>query len=183
MPRKKKNLNKKIPLPEGISASLEGSTLVLDGKKGQVRRKFQIPGITLKIEDNNILVNVKKTNKKTKIIVGTTVAHIKNMFKGAKEGHIYKLKIVSSHFPMSVDVKNNEFTVKNLFGEKIPRILKLKEGADIKIEGDIINIESKDKEIAGQIAGDIEKLCRISKRDRRIFQDGIYIVEKDGKQI
>ena len=53
----------------------------------------------------------------------------------------------------------------------------------VKVEGSEIIIESTNKELAGQAAADIEQLTRITNKDRRIFQDGIYITEKDGKKI
>ena len=73
--------------------------------------------------------------------------------------------------------------IKNFLGEKFPRILKLKEGVDVKIEGDKINVQSSSKELAGTTASDIEKITRRPNFDTRIFQDGIYITNKDGKEI
>ncbi len=61
--------------------------------------------------------------------------------------------------------------------------MKLKEGVSIKVEGDMINVESIDKGLAGQTAADIEQLTRRTNYDTRIFQDGIYIINKDGKEI
>ena len=84
---------------------------------------------------------------------------------------------------MNVSVKDKEFIVKNFFGEKIPRVMKIKEGADVKVEGDMVIVESPDKEIAGQVAADIEQLVRRTRYDIRIFQDGIWIFEKFGKEI
>lgn len=84
---------------------------------------------------------------------------------------------------MTVAVSKNELVVKNFLGEKVPRIIKLKENVTVKIEGEHIKIESPDKELAGQCAADIEKLTRRPGFDTRIFQDGIYIINKAGKDI
>ncbi len=59
--------------------------------------------------------------------------------------------------------------MQNFLGEKVPRVIKLKQGVDVKIEGQEITVESPDKELAGQTAAAIEQLCKITKRDRRIF--------------
>ena len=53
----------------------------------------------------------------------------------------------------------------------------------MKVDGDLVTVQSTSKELAGQTAADIEQLCRVTGRDRRIFQDGIWIIEKDGKPI
>ena len=91
--------------------------------------------------------------------------------------------ICSGHFPMNVNVANNKLTVKNLLGEKVPRVLQLKEGADVKVEGDIIYVTSINKEIAGQVSADIEQLTRRPGYDGRVFQDGIYLINRDGKEL
>src|SRR3989338_3940685 len=105
------------------------------------------------------------------------------MIKGANEAHQYVLKICSGHFPMTVSINKNELVIKNFFGEKHPRILKIKEGANVKLDGDNINIESLNKEIAGQVAADIEAMTKRAQFDRRIFQDGIYLILKDGEEV
>ena len=84
---------------------------------------------------------------------------------------------------MNVSVNNDQLIIKNFIGEKYPRILQLKTGATVKIEGDKINVESVDKEIAGTVASDIEQLTRRPGFDTRIFEDGIYIISKSGKEL
>ena len=105
------------------------------------------------------------------------------MIKGSNEGHVYELKICSGHFPMNVSIQGKELVVKNFIGEKFPRRLKIQEGVIVKIEGEKITVEHTSKEIAGQSAANIEQLTRRPNFDSRIFQDGIYITVKDGKQI
>ncbi len=57
----------------------------------------------------------------------------------------------------------------------------IKDGADVKLDESFVTVEGIDIEIVGQTAADIEQLTRITNRDIRIFQDGIYIIEKPGK--
>ena len=179
----KEKIDYEIELGEGIQASLDNNILTLKGKKGETQRNFNNPLIQLKIDGNKIKLSSKRLTKREKKLAGTFKAHIKNMINGVNEGHIYKLKICSSHFPMNASINDSELIVKNFFGEKSPRTLKIKPGVTAKIEGSEIVIESTNKELAGQAAADIEQLTRITNKDRRIFQDGIYIIEKDGKKI
>ena len=48
---------------------------------------------------------------------------------------------------------------------------------EVKNKVDVI-VTGADIEKVGQTAANIERACRIRKRDRRVFQDGIYIVAK-----
>ncbi len=180
---KEKEIKEEIKLPEGVEIKIDAGVITLKGKKGECQKKITDPKIIIKAEGNKVIVSAKNATKREKTRLGSCVSHISNMAKGANEGHIYKLKICSGHFPMNVAISGKDFIVKNFLGEKNPRALKLKEGADVKLEGEVITIESCSKELAGQTAADIEKLTRITNKDRRIFQDGIYITEKDSKPI
>ena len=180
---KENKLELVIELPEKVEARIDGSFLVVRGVKGEVKRDIFNPMIKLQVKDGKIMIMSDKLTKREKKIGNSYQAHIRNMIKGASEGHTYVLKICSSHFPMNVVVNNRQLVIKNFLGEKFPRTLDLKDGADVKVEGDKIIVESASKEIAGMISSDIEKITRRPNFDMRIFQDGIYITRKDGKEI
>ena len=179
----KKDLAVEIKIPEGLSVDLNNGVLVLKGQKGEVKRNFLDKKVSIESKSGSIVLRAGKFSKMKKKIIKSYASHIKNMIEGSREGHKYTLKICSGHFPMNVSVSNNELVVKNFLGEKVPRVLKLKQGAAIKVEGDKIIVQSASKELAGQISADIEQLTRRTGYDPRIFQDGIYITSKGSKEL
>lgn len=84
---------------------------------------------------------------------------------------------------MNVSLNGNQFSVKNFLGEKVPRLLTIKEGVDVTVSDTEVTVESIDIEKAGQVAADIEQLTRVTNKDIRIFQDGLYITKKPKKDI
>lgn len=168
-----------VEIPNGVTVDLApDNTITVKGKNGETKRMFHAIGVSVSKEENKVYFRAKKATKKEKRIMGTFQAHVRNMVRGVTEGHLYRMKICSGHFPMTVTVKGKELSVKNFLGEKVPRTTTLLDGVDIKIEGSDITIESPDIEKAGIVSSRIELLTFISKRDRRVFQDGIFMTEK-----
>lgn len=178
----KTNLHEEIEIPQGINAVIEDGWMIIKKDNEELKRKLNV-FIDVKVEDRKIILDAKKATKREKKNFGTMRAHFNNMIKGLTEKFKYKLQAVSVHFPMnvSVDKEKNELVVKNFLGEKTDRRIKLIPGVDVKVDKDIIEIESADIEKAGQTAANIEKGARVTGKDRRIYQDGIYIVEKPGR--
>jgi len=102
------------------------------------------------------------------------------MIKGANNKVIYKLKLVFSHFPVSLEVNGKELMIKNFLGEKSMRRAKILDGVNVKVSGKDLTVEGIDIEKTSQTAANIEQAGKIKNKDRRVFQDGIYIIEKDG---
>jgi len=82
-----------------------------------------------------------------------------------------------------VEIKDKEAIIKNFLGEKIPRKTKILEGAEVEMDKDIIKVRSVNKERAGHDAANFETATKIRKKDKRVFQDGIFIINKAGKEI
>jgi large subunit ribosomal protein L6 len=177
-----KILQEEITIPEGISVVIEENKIKMKKDSDELIRKLDVR-IDVKVEGNKILLKSDKTTKNNKKIFGTIKAHIKNMIKGLTEKFKYKLQVANVHFPMNVshDKENNSIIIKNFLGERKDRKIKLIKGVDIKIDKDIIELESIDIEKAGQCAANIEKGAKVRNKDRRIFQDGIFITEKPGR--
>ena len=161
--------------------SVEGGTVKVKGPKGEVARRMLAHGVTIKSEGTALKLDTKKATKREKKMLYTYRAHIRNMIRGVQQPWVYKLKICSGHFPMTVAVAGNKFAIKNFLGEKVPRECSLPAGVDVKVAGQEITVTSVDRELAGQAAGLLELLTFKPNKDQRTFQDGIYITEKPGK--
>ena len=179
----KKKLMNEISIPEGVEVKIEGDTITVKGEGGELRRKFSIKKMIFEKNGNKIILGKEISTKNDKKRINTMKAHIKNMLNGAKEKFEYELKVVSSHFPITVEINGNVATVKNFLGEKIPRKVKIIDGVDVSINKDVISIKSNSKESAGQTAANFEAATKIRMRDRRIFQDGIFLTSKSGRKI
>ncbi|MFH1591540.1 MAG: 50S ribosomal protein L6 [archaeon] len=180
----KADLTQKMAIPEGVTASVGADNLVeIKGKAGEVKRIFKDARIQVRLEGNEIVLTSAQATKREKMRLNTYRAHILNMMRGVIENHVYALKVCSGHFPMNVALQGDKLSVKNFIGEKIARTLKIHKDAKVTVDGDIIGVTSASKEVAGMVAGAIERLCKRPGFDKRIFQDGIYITKKDGKSI
>jgi len=179
----KKEIFENIEIPEGVNIEVVGNELKVKGPEGEISRKFDPGKAKIELKENKIVIGHKSASKNEKKRINTIVAHIKNMFKGVTTKFEYKLKICYGHFPFTLKQDGNKVIVKNFLGEKVDRIVNLPEGIEIQITKDIITIKSVDKELAGQASANFETATKIKGRDKRKFQDGVYITEKDGKKI
>jgi len=179
----KLDMSDRVELAQGVTANVSGHTITVKGPKGELKRTWDNLYVKVAVEGNAITLQADKGTKREKTSINTLAAHLRNAVKGVQQPWNYKLKICSSHFPMNVSVSGKDFIVKNLFGEKVPRTMKLKDGVTVKVAGQEVIVESPNLELAGQTAGDIEQLTRVTHVDRRVFQDGIHMIEKCGVKV
>jgi large subunit ribosomal protein L6 len=179
----KQDIREELEIPQGITIQLVEGVFSITAAKGEVKKKLHSPKIKVGLQNNLVVFEAKKGTQREKRMIKTHIAHLKNMMRGVTQGHNYKLKICSGHFPMTVSVKGDFFEIKNFVGETIPRTVALPEGVKVVVDGQFVLVESVDKEKAGRTAALIEKLTRRAAYDKRVFQDGIFIIEKDGKPV
>ncbi len=179
----KKKFEERMELPADLKIELDGATIKMQGLKGSIERRFDNPRLRLELKEGILYFISDKATKKEKKVVGTFKAEIKNMIKGVNNSCVYKMKVCSGHFPMKVAVLPDKVEIRNFLGEKIPRVVRRIKGVEIKVDANDITLEGIDKKAVSQQAADIEQKTRRTAYDRRIFQDGIYITNKDGKEL
>ena len=134
-------ISKTIQVPDNVDVSLEGKKVNVKGAKGSLIRDFTFASITIEGEGKNIRIWAKWPRKKEAALVGTITSHIQNMITGVTKGYQYKLKIVFSHFPISVKLQGRTLVIENFTGERRGRSIELIGDVKVKIEPDDIIVE------------------------------------------
>lgn len=170
---------KETKIPEGVKVDVKGAVVSVEGPKGKLEKQTEANRNTkIEVIENKVRVSSQEDDRQTKALVGTITAHIRNAMGGVSNGYQYKLKIIYSHFPVTVKVEGSKFLVQNFLGERTPRVANILGNAKVKIEGAEVLVDGNDLEEVSQTAANIEQCCRIVGYDKKIFQDGIYITSK-----
>ena len=166
-------------LPEGFEAEYEDGVLTVSDGSQEVEKKIQHARVEVEVEDGKVVFSTETGKRDIESIVKTFSRHFDNMIEGLEDEHVYQLKGVYAHFPMTIKTENNQLVVENFMGERKPREADIMEGVDVSVDGEEITVSGPDKDKVSQTAARIEQLSDKGNRDPRTFQDGIYIVRGD----
>jgi len=173
-----KEIARQIEIPEGVEVSIEGSQVTVKGPKGNLSRRLSYPEIEITKEDSYLVVNSRLDRKQQRAMVGTLAAHVSNMIAGVTKGFEYKMKVVYSHFPIQLKAASGELVIGNFLGERKSRSARILDGVKVDVLKDEVVVTGIDKENVGQTMANIEQATRVRGFDIRVFQDGVYLVEK-----
>jgi len=176
-------ISKEVDILEGVDVIVNDEEVSVKSQGKEIKMKFKLGEIKITKEGNKIKIISEKYNRMKAKLIGTIIAHLKNMMAGMKKEFEYKLEICNVHFPMTVKVEADKLNIKNFLGENIDRKANIVKNAKVVVKGNEIVVSSFDKEAVGQTVANIEKATKIKFRDRRVFQDGIYLVDKCGEKI
>jgi len=165
-------------IPNGVKAEVRGRFVTVRGERGELTRDFSHAPVSIQLERNGVKVQAKWTRKREAALVGTVCSHIRNMIAGVTQGFTYRLKIVFSHFPISVKVQEKTVVIENFTGERSPRTAKIMGGTKVVPKGEDIIVQGINIEDVSQTAANIEMATKVKKKDPRVFLDGIYIYER-----
>jgi len=172
-------ISKTIQVPDDVDVSLAGKKVTVKGDKGTLTRDFSYVPISIDANGKTIRVWAEWPRKKEAALVGTIYSHIQNMINGASKGFSYKLKIVFSHFPISVKVQGKTVLIENFTGERRARKVKMLGDVQVKVQSEDIIVQGLNLEDVSQTAANIEQATKVKKKDPRVFLDGIYVFERN----
>lgn len=171
-------VSKVIQFPDDVEVALEGKKITVKGVKGTLTRDFSQAAISMELQGKALRIWADWPRKKESSLVGTVYAHINNMITGVRKGFTHKLKIVFSHFPISVKVQGNTLLIENFTGERSPRRAKIIGDAKVKVLSEEIIVQGINLEDVSQTAANIEQATKVKRKDPRVFLDGIYLYER-----
>ena len=169
-----------IAVPETVSFTIRPGQLLARGPLGSVERPFPTDAIALRTEKGSVTLELQipPERKRSQALLRAWAAHVRNLAGGLTRGVEARMKVVAAHFPMKVSVRGEELVIENFLGEKFPRSTRLRPGTKAVVEGDIVTLSGHDVEQVGQSAANIERVTHIRDYDPRVFQDGIYLIER-----
>ena len=169
-----------IDVPAEVAFTVRPGRLEVKGALGRVERPFPSDLIALTANGGRVTLELRlpSTRKRSQALLKTWAAHVRNLARGLTVGVEARMKVVAAHFPMKVSVRGEELVIENFLGEKYPRTTQLEPGTKADVEGDIVRLTGHDIEQVGQSAANIERVTRIRNYDPRVFQDGIYLIER-----
>lgn len=167
-----------IEIPAGVEVKVEGHTVTAKGPLGTEVVEVS-PELTVKVEDNKVLVLTNNDERKTNALHGLMRTLVANAVKGVKEGFEKRLEINGVGYRAAME--GNKLNM--ALGYSHPVIIEPPAGITIAVEANTkIKVSGTNK----QMVGDIAALIR-SKREPEVYKgkgikyEGEYIRRKAGK--
>ncbi len=172
----------KLDIPSGTQVSVENGMVMIKGKLGSAGKKYNQKFAKVKVEGSVLTVegsSVKEIKKRAGTAEKALASVLGEAMVSVNSGIVVKMKIVYAHFPMSVEVKGKEISIKNIFGEKIARKAGIVGDTKVEIKGQEVTVNGIDRYDVGQTVANIRQACGARGNDTRVFQDGIYVIEEE----
>ncbi len=139
-----------IKLVDGLSAKYEANLLNIKSAKGELSLKID-PIVNLDLSEKEIKLSVNDMSKKSKAFWGLYHALVKNMVIGLSQGFEKKLEINGVGYRAALTGN----TLKLNLGYSHPIDYELPEKVEAKVEGNVIILNSIDKDLLGRSANKI----------------------------
>lgn len=136
-----------VTIPSGVNVSVSGRTVTVQGKSGTLTYEHR-PEVTVKVEDNSVVVTRNDEQKQTRAYHGLTRALINNMVQGVTEGFKRDLEINGVGWTARVQGRKLALNV----GYADTRELEIPMGVEVDVQGNKIAVTGADKQAVGQFA-------------------------------
>src|SRR5487761_1313813 len=142
-----------ILIPSGVTITVDANEIAIAGAKGTLKQ-FTMPGITVKQEENQLLVTRVNDEPKNRAKHGLMRALLNNMVNGVSQGFSKKLEINGVGYRVNMQGADLKFNL----GFSHDVVFKLPQGVTATTEQNTITVGGIDKQQVGQVAAEIRAL-------------------------
>jgi len=169
---------KPVPLPKGVTATVDGQTVVIKGPKGSLTRTFH-RDMAIALEGGQLVVSRPSDDRGHRALHGLTRALLANMVEGVTQGFRKQLELHGVGYKAEAQAKG----VKLVVGLSHPVQFPAPTGVQISVENNtLVKIEGIDKELVGQVAAEIRKVRPPEPyKGKGIRYQGEHVRRKAGK--
>ncbi len=166
-----------FPISEGVTVEIKGNEIHTKGSLGSNARKYNDALLQISKKGNTIVIESvtdKVLAKKAAMVERTFKKELENDMQGVTQHFEKKMKAVFAHFPITVEVKGSDVLIKNIIGERFPRISKIVGNTKLEVKGQNLRIYGTSLDDVSQTSANIRQICKMRNKDIRVFQDGLY---------
>jgi large subunit ribosomal protein L6 len=166
-----------VPIQEGVSVTISGNIVTVRGSLGENKRRFNDALLAVANESNAITITgteAKKLKRKAQISEQSLAKELKNDMNGVTKYFEIEMKSIHAHFPLTIEVKGSQILLKNMIGERAPRVLNIIGNTKVEVKGQNLKIYGTSHDDVSQTAANVRKASKIRNKDERVFQDGVY---------
>ena len=143
-----------VPLPSGVTATIEGQILSVKGPKGTLQLQMD-DEIAYKVGDDAINVDPANDGKRARAFWGMQRTLVQNLVTGVTAGYEKKLEIVGVGYRVALKGANLEFAL----GFSHPVVVEPPEGITFAVETPTrFSVSGIDKQLVGETAANIRKI-------------------------
>jgi large subunit ribosomal protein L6 len=143
-----------VPVPQGVTVKIDGSTVTVKGPKGEMSRTFN-PELGIALEEGQVIVRRASDLGRVRALHGLTRALIANMVTGTSSGFRRVLEMVGVGYKAELMGKRLNLNV----GYSHPILITPPPGIAFVVENPTrFAIEGVSKELVGEMAARVRKL-------------------------
>ena len=168
-----------VPLPDSVTASIEGSILSVKGPKGTLTMPM-LDDISYGIEDGRIVVKPANETKRARSFWGMHRTLVQNLVTGVTEGFTKTLEITGVGYRAAAQGRNLRLQLgySHDVNIAVPEDLEVKTPDQVTVE-----ISGTDRQRVGQLAAEIRRWRKPEPyKGKGIKYRGEYIFRKEGKK-
>jgi len=171
---------KPVPMPSGVSAEVEGTTLTVKGPKGTLAMALLDDLVTTSIEDGQISIKPIAPSQRSRAAWGLQRTNVQNLVTGVTEGFVKVLEINGVGYRAQAQGKN----LKLQLGYSHDVNYAVPDGVEVKTpDANTVEISGIDRQKVGQVAAEIRRWRKPEPyKGKGIKYRGEYIFRKEGKK-